>query len=327
MNRREVASLLGGAALVWPLAARAQQPAMPVIGVLNPESPDPSDDRLPAFRQGLSETGYVEGRNVAIKYLWAEGHDDRLSALVADLIHSRVAVIFSSGMPGALIAKAATTTVPIVFTGGADPVRSGLVASLARPGGNVTGVNFFGGSQLAAKRVELLHELAPSAGIIAALLDPNYIETEVETTDVEAAGRASGQQIRIVKAASGTDFDAAFTTIVRTGAGALLVGGGPHLQRQRRQLVALAARHALPAMYVTRDFVEAGGLMSYGSITTDAYRRAGTYVGRILKGETPAELPVERSTKFELVINLQTAKALRITVPPTLLATADDVIE
>ena len=210
-------TLVGGAAAAWPLAARAQQSAMPVIGSLDSASADLSDDRLRAFRQGLSETGYVEGRNVAIEYLWAEGQDGRLPALVTDLVHRRVAVIFSMGIKAALAAKAATATVPIVFTGGADPVRSGLVASLARPGGNVTGVNFFGGSQLAAKRIELLHELVPQDAAIAVLLDPNYVESEVERRDAEAAGRAIGRQIRIVTAASGRDFDAAFATIVQMG--------------------------------------------------------------------------------------------------------------
>jgi putative ABC transport system substrate-binding protein len=327
MRRRDCIALLGGAAAAWPFAARAQQPTILVIGILDSASPDPSDDRLRAFRQGLSETGYVDGRNVGIELLSAEGQDDRLPALATGLVHRRVAAIFSMGIKAALAAKAATATVPIVFVGGADPVRSGLVASLARPGGNITGVNFFGGSQLAAKRVELLNELVPQAAAIAVLLDPNYVESEVELRDAEVAGRAVGRQIRIVKAASERDFDAAFARIVQTDAVALVVGGGPYLHSQRRQLVALASRHALPAIYVSPDFVEAGGLMSYGSSQPDAYRRAGTYVGRIFKGEKPADLPIERSTKLDLVINLKTAKALGLTFPPSFHMRADEVIE
>jgi ABC-type uncharacterized transport system substrate-binding protein len=325
MKRRELITLLGGAA-AWPLAARAQQSAMPTVGFLRSAPLADVPHWVTAFRQGLKEAGFVEGQNVAIESRSDEGQPDRLPLLVADLLRRQVALIIGN-TPAALAAKAATTTVPIVFVTGGDPVRVGLVASLNRPGGNVTGVNFFGGSQLAAKRVELLHELVPQAAAIAVLLDPNYVESEVELRDAEAAGRAIGRQIRMVKAASERDFNAAFATIVQTGTGALVVGGGPYFQSQRRQLAALASRHALPAIYVSPDFVEAGGLMSYGSSQPDAYRRAGTYVGRILKGEKPADLPVERSTKFDLAINLKTAKALGLTVPPSLLAIADEVIE
>jgi putative ABC transport system substrate-binding protein len=278
-----------------------------------------------AFRRGLSEAGLVEGQNVAIEYRWADDHHDRLPALAADLVRRNVAVIVVNG-PSAQAAKTTTATTPIVFLMGSDPVRIGLVASLNRPGGSVTGV-IFTIEDLAAKQLGLLHELIPKAAIIGVLLDPNNLASEAQLSGVKEAGRAIGRQILIVKATSEREFNAAFGTIVQAGAGGLLVGGGPVFLSQRRQLVALAIRHVLPASYVTRQYPEAGGLMSYGPSQTDAYRRAGIYAGRILKGAKPADLPVELTTKFELVINLATAKALGLDVPPTLLALADEVIE
>ena len=278
-----------------------------------------------AFRQGLGEAGFVEGQNVAIEFRWADDQRDRLPGLAADLVRRRVAVIVGNSF-AAFAAKAASKTVPIVFVIGSDPVRTGLVASLNRPGGNVTGV-VFTVADLTAKRLGLLHELVPKVAVIAVLMDPNAPEIELQAKDAEEAGRAIGRQVLIVKAASEREFNAAFATIVQAGAGALLVGGGPVFNNQRRQLVALAARHALPAIYVSREHPEAGGLMSYGASQPNAYRRAGNYTGRILKGEKPADLPVELATKFELVINLATAKALGLKIPDKLLALADEVIE
>ena len=327
MKRREFITLLGGAmaAPLWPVAARAQQPVMPVIGFLRSTAAAGSAHLVSAFRQGLKETGFVEGQNVGIDYRWADDQDDKLKGMAADLVRRRVAVIVGN-TPSTRAAKAATATVPIVFVMGSDPVRAGLVASINRPGGNVTGVVFTTGD-LTAKRLGLLHELVPKAAVIAVLLDPNYPEIEFATKEAEAAGRTIGRKILIVKATNEREFNTAFATMVQAGAGALLVGGGSFFNNQRRQLVALAGRHALPASYVNREYSEAGGLMSYGSSQTDAYRRAGNYAGRILKGTKPADLPVELASRFEMIINLAAAKALGLDIPPMLLARADEVIE
>jgi putative ABC transport system substrate-binding protein len=324
-KRREFITLLGGVA-AWPLAARAQQPAMPVIGFLHSSSPEPY--RLRAFRQGLKDAGFIEGENVAIEYRWADSQIDRLPALAAELVQRRVAVIAASGgMPSILAAKAATTTIPIVFALAEDPVRLGLVASLARPSGNLTGINFFG-TELAAKRLELLRELVPGAVRIAVLVDPtNATNTETTVRGVEAAARAKGLQIQVLNASNSREVDATFATLASERPDALLVGSTAFLADRRVQLAQLAARHAVPAIYVDRQFAEVGGLMSYGASLGDAFRQVGVYSGRILKGAKPADLPVLQSTKFELVINAPTARMLGLTVPPTLLATADEVIE
>jgi putative tryptophan/tyrosine transport system substrate-binding protein len=325
MRRREFITLLGSAAVAWPFAARAQQPAMPVIGFLRSASLADATHIVTAFRQGLREAGFVEGQNVAVEYRSAEDRHDRLPALVSDLIRRPVAVIVGN-YNAALAAKAATTTVPIVFATGADPVKEGLVTSLNRPGANVTGVSFFGGV-LGAKRLELLRQLVPRATTIGVLMNPNRPDTEAERRDVQAAALAIGQQLIILDVSSDDDIEPAFATFVQHGAGALLVGSGGFMTSHRELLVALAARHALPASYVLREAALAGGLMSYGASFPDAYRQAGIYVGRILKGETPANLPVMRAAKFEFVFNMQTARALGLDVPATLLAQADEVIE
>jgi len=305
--------------------ARAQQPAMPVIGFLRSTSPADSTGLVTAFRQGLKEADFVDGQNVAIEYRWAENQRDRLPALVTDLIRRRAAVIVGN-TASALAAKAATTTVPIVFASGSDPVHDGLVASLNRPGGNVTGVVFFG-SVLGAKRLELLRQLVPTETTIAMLVYPNSPDTEAERRDVQAAAQAMGQRIIILDVSSVRDIEAAFATFVQRRAGALLVGGGPFFNSHRERVVALVARHGLPASYANREAALAGGLMSYASSQPDAYREVGIYTGRILKGEKAADLPVMRSSKFEFVINAKTAKELGLDVPDRLLALADEVIE
>ena len=327
MHRREVITLLGGAA-AWPLAARAQQPAMPVIGFLHPASPDRFADRLRGFRQGLKEAGYVEGENVAIEYRWADNQLDRLPALATDLVRRQVSVISAPGGPvPALAAKAATAIIPVVFLVAEDPVRLGLVASLARPGGNLTGVNFFN-AELGAKRLELLRTLVPGAVHVAILVNPaNARTTETTLTDLEAAARAMGLQLQVFNASSSGDIDKAFEALVLDRPDAVFVSLDTFFADRRVQLVHLASRYAIPTTYALRDFIEAGGLTSYGTNFFDAYRQVGVYTGRILKGAKPVDLPVVQSSKFELVINHQTARILRLTVPQTLLVAADEVIE
>jgi putative ABC transport system substrate-binding protein len=328
VKRREFITLLGGAAVAWPLTARAQQPAMPVVGFLDLTSPQTSVDQLRAFRQGLKDTGYIEGENVTIEQRWAEGRFDRLPALAAELVRRRVAVIATSGgSAAAFAAKAATATIPIVFMAGEDPVKLGLVASLARPGGNLTGVNLVI-SELTAKRLGLLHELVPRASRVAVLVNPaNTANAETTLRDVEPAARDMGLQIQILKASTSGEIEAAFANFVRERPDALFVGNDAFLTSRRVQLVHLATRHAIPTTYTVRDFAEVGGLMSYGVNITDALRQVGIYAGRILKDAKPADLPVVQSSKFELVINAVTARMLGLDVPATLLARADEVIE
>jgi ABC-type uncharacterized transport system substrate-binding protein len=327
MRRREFITLIGGAA-TWPLAARAQQAAMPVIGFLHPASPDTYADRLRAFRQGLKEAGFVEGENVAVEYRWAENQFDRLPALATELVRRPVAVIVTTGGPvPALAAKSASATIPIIFAVPDDPVRLGLVASLARPGGNATGINFFS-DELTAKRLGLLRELVPAATRVAVLVNPaTAAATPTMLPDLEAAARAMGLQIQVVNANTSSEIDAAFATLTRVRPHALFVTGGPFLLSRRVQLALLAVRHAVPTSYGSREYVEFGGLMSYGTSLTDVLRQVGIYAGRILKGAKPADLPVLQAVKFELVINQQAARAIDLTVPPTLLARADEVIE
>jgi putative ABC transport system substrate-binding protein len=327
MKRREFISLLGGAAVAWPLAAHAQQPAMPVIGFLHSGSPEPNVNRVAAFRKGLSEAGYVEGQNVTIEYRWAAEQDDRLADLAADLIRRRVAVIATPGSPSALLAaKAATTTIPIVFLIGRDPVALGLVASLNRPGGNATGV-YLQLMELVAKGLGLLRELARGANRFVVLVNPNTAYTDVVVKDLEASALALGLPIEILRASTGREIDAAFANLVQKPGCALFVVTDAVFVSRRAQIVTLAARHALLAIYPTRDFAEIGGLMSYGPNLADAYHQTGVYVGRVLKGEKPADLPVVQPTKFELVINLNTARAFDLAIPAGLLALADEVIE
>jgi ABC-type uncharacterized transport system substrate-binding protein len=325
MIRRQFITLLGGAAAAWPLTARAQQPKMPVVGLLRNTPSGPFAHIVLALRRGLNEVGFFEGQNVTIEQRWADGHDDRLPALVADLVRQKATVIVANN-PSALAAKDATTTLPIVFVTGNDPISEGLVASLNRPAGNVTGVVFIA-SVLGAKRLELLRQLVPKAATIALLVNPNTTETEAERTDVQNAAQAIGQQLIVFDVMSGRDIETAFTAFVQRGVGGLLVGTGPFLTSNREQIVTQAALHGVPTMYALRESVSAGGLMSYGSSISDAYRQAGIYAGRILKGEKPADLPVMQSTKFEFVLNLKTAKALGLEVPDKLLALADEVIE
>jgi putative ABC transport system substrate-binding protein len=326
-NRREFITLLGGAAVAWPLAARGQQTTMPVIGFLRSTSFGDAAHLVAAFGRGLKEAGFIEGQNVAIEYRSAEDQADRLPVLVADLVRRRQVALIVGNTPSAHAAKAATTTVPIVFATGGDPVRDGLVASLSRPGGNITGVSFLN-SVLGAKRLELLHQLVPKATLIAAMGEnPISPDTEAERRDLLAAGQAIGQQLIMLDVSSDLEIEAAFATLVNRAAGALHVGTGAFMNSHRELIVTLAARHGVPAIYNWREAVVAGGLMSYAPSITDAYRQAGIYAGRILKGEKPAELPVQLPTKFELVINLKTAKALGLEIPDKLLALADEVIE
>jgi putative ABC transport system substrate-binding protein len=327
LRRRDLIILLGGAA-VWPLAARAQRPALPVVGFVSAGSADGSARNVAAFLKGLGEAGYTEGQNVAVEYHWLEGQCDILPALAADLVRRRVAVITSpASAPVVLAVKAATSTIPIVFGIGGDPVKLGLVASLARPGGNATGVNFFN-QEVVAKRLGLLHELVPKAGRVAVLINPaNAPSTEATLPDVQEAAHTIGLPIFVVRASTSREIEAVFADLARERAEALFVAPDQFFNSRRVQFATLAARHAIPAAYSVRDQVEAGGLMSYGTSITERYRQIGIYTGSILKGAKPADLPVVQSTKFELVINLQTARALGLSVPPTLLAIADEVID
>jgi ABC-type uncharacterized transport system substrate-binding protein len=324
MRRREFITLLGGAAVGWPLAARAQQPA---IGYLGPESPAVFASRVRAFRQGLGETGYAEGRNVAIEFRWAEGQHNRLSALAADLVGRQVAVIVApGGAPGALAAKSATTTIPIVFEMGADPIAIGLVGNLNRPGGNLTGVSSLN-VQVTPKRLEILHEAVPTAAEVAVLVNPTSPTADSQLRNLQAAARALGLQLHVLHASAERDFDTVFATLLQLRAGGLVVSSDGFFATHSEQLAALTIRHAVPAIHQSRDFTIAGGLMSYAGSFAESHRQAGVYTGRILKGERPADLPVQQVTKVELFINLKTAKALGITFPLTLLGRADEVIE
>jgi len=325
MRRREFALLLGGAVVLQPLTGRAQQPAIPVIGFLDSSSADVWPF-MAAFRKGLNEVGFVEGRNVRIEYRWADGHYDRLPGLAAELVRIPVAVLAATGVTAALAAKASTATIPVVFHTGGDPVKSGLVASLNKPGGNVTGVVSLG-KIVVPKQFELLHELVPKADVIAFLVNPNNGVAKSDTSNVQEAAQTKGVHLQIVEARNTSEIDTAFASLIQRQASALIVQLDPFLDGSRKQVVALAARHAVPAIAAHREFAAGGGLISYGASLADAYRLEGNYVGRLLKGERPAELPVQQSVKVELVINLKTAKALGLTVPPSLLVRADQIIE
>jgi putative tryptophan/tyrosine transport system substrate-binding protein len=326
MRRREFITLLGGAAVAWPLAARAQQPAMPVIGLLGAGSPEPNAKWIAAVRQGLTETGHIEGRNVTIEYRWAEGKYDQLPPMAIDLVQRKTALIFADSLPVALAAKAATTKIPIVFVSGPDPVRLGLVSSLNRPSGNITGVTLFT-TILVTKRLELLRELVPAATVIAFIVNPNNPRTEFDVQDMEAGARALGQQILVLKAGSDRDLEALFAILSERKVGALLVGNDPFFNSRPQPFALMAARHAVPAIYGLREYAVAGGLVSYGTNLSESYRQAGIYAGRILNGETPADLPILQPTKFELVVNLWAAKAIGLTIPESFLLRADEVIE
>ena len=326
MRRREFIKLIGGSAVAWPVAARAQQPAMPVVGFINSASAQNYTRQLEAFLKGLDENGYVDGRNVAVEYRWAEGQNDRMPTLAADLVRRQVAVITAFGSAAAIAAKAATKTIPIVFNLADNPVRLGLVGSLARPSENLTGINFFS-TELVAKRLELIRELVPNATRVSMLVNPTYPDTEPAVRDAAAAAHSLGLQIRVFNASSSIEINAAFASLMRERPDALLFGSDPFLTSRRVQLILLATRHAVPAIYETREAADIGGLMSYGANITDAWRQVGGYAGRILKGAKPADLPVVQATRFELVINHETARMLGLTVPPSLLAIADGVIE
>jgi|NGEPerStandDraft_6_1074524.scaffolds.fasta_scaffold83401_1 putative ABC transport system substrate-binding protein len=327
MRRREFITLLGGAAVTWPVAARAQQPTRPVVGYLHSATSDTAAHFVVAFRNGLKESGYVEGQNVTVEYRFAEGQYDRLAALAADLVQRKVAVIVASGGdPPALAAKAASATIPIVFISSSDPVKLGLVASLNRPGGNATGVNVFT-SMMAAKRLELLRELVPQDAVLAALVNPGSPSAVTQSEDLQEAARVSKQKLIVLKASTESDIDLAFATLVQQRAAALLVDTDAFFLNRRNQFSALAAHHRIPTIYAQREFVVAGGLMSYGVSLADMNRQLGVYVGRVLKGEKPADLPVQQPTKFEFVVNLITAKVLDLEIPAKLLVLADEVIE